>query len=32
MDNYYIDRKEIKFELENIPLMQRIVYLKYRSY
>lgn len=32
MANYYSDRKEIKFELENSPLMQRIVELKERSY
>ena len=25
MANYYSDRKEIKFELENSPLMERIV-------
>ncbi len=32
MSNYYSDRKEIKFELENSPLMQRIVELKERAY
>lgn len=32
MANYYSDRKEIKFELENSALMQRIVELKERSY
>ena len=32
MANYYTDRKEIKFELENSPLMERIVELKERSY
>ena len=32
MANYYSDRKEIRFELENSPLMQRIVELKERAY
>lgn len=32
MANYYSDRKEIKFELENSPLMERIVELKERAY
>ena len=32
MANYYNDIKEIKFELENSPLMERIVELKERSF
>lgn len=32
MANYYSDTKEIKFELENSPLMQRIVELKELDY
>lgn len=32
MANYYSDIKEIKFELENSPLMQRIVELKETGY
>ena len=32
MANYYSDIKEIKFELENSPLMQRIVELKERNF
>ena len=32
MANFYTDVPEIKFELENNPLMQRIVGLKERGY
>ena len=32
MANYYNDINEIKFELENSPLMERIVELKERQY
>ena len=32
MSNYYTDIKEIQFELENSPLMQRIVELKERNF
>ena len=32
MANYYSDIKEIKFELENSPLLQRIVELKERNF
>ncbi len=32
MANYYSDIKEIKFELENSPLMERIVELKERNF
>ena len=32
MANYYSDINEIKFELENSPLMQRIVELKELGY
>ena len=32
MSNYYTDIKEIQFELENSPLMQRIVELKERGF
>lgn len=32
MANFYTDIKEIKFELENSPLMQRIVELKEQGY
>ena len=32
MSNYYTDIKENQFELENSPLMQRIVELKERNF
>ena len=32
MSNFYTDVPEIKFEMENSPLMQRIVDLKERNY